>query len=111
MGGMGIERELTQPERALVTFLLASKHDSRLVTGLVEEMADGGMGSLLFVGSKDRIYGSTLAEAEFRDDDGTPVIAAINLDSDGQLFELDIWKVDFSPLIRIPSTDQVTIRE
>jgi hypothetical protein len=108
---MGPERELTQAERELVTFLLASKNDTRAVIGLVHAMDDGGMGSLLFAGPKGRLYGGTLAEAEFHDDDGTPVIAAINLDKDGELFELDVWKVDFSPLIRIPSTDQMMIRE
>jgi hypothetical protein len=33
----------------------------------------------------------------FKDIDGTPVSAALNVDQQGNLYELDIWKVDFSP--------------
>ena len=39
----------------------------------------------------------------FTDEDGVKVIASLNVDSDGHLFELDIWKTDFSPLLRIPA--------
>lgn len=79
------------------------------MTNSVQAMRDGGMGSLRFPGVEQRRYGSTLAEAEFRDADGTPVSVALMLDEAGDLFELDIWKVDFSPLVRIPPVDQITI--
>jgi hypothetical protein len=102
-------RELTSTELQLVRFLLASKGDARTVSGPVQEMDDGGMGSLVFPGPKGRRYGSTLAEAEFHDADGTVVSVALNLDTTGELFELDMWKIDFSPLIRIPPLDQITI--
>jgi len=102
-------RELTSTELQLVRFLLSGKSDARSVSEPVQEMNDGGMGSLLFNGPSGRRYGSTLAEAEFHDADGTVVLVALNLDTNGELFELDIWKVDFSPLIRIPSPDQITI--
>jgi hypothetical protein len=52
------------------------------------------MGSLRFSGAERRRYGSTLAEVEFKDADGTPVSVALMLDEAGDLFELDIWKVD-----------------
>lgn len=108
---MSTGRELKPPEHALIAFLLASKGDLRPIPEVAEDMDDGGMGSLLFPGSRDRIYGGTLAEAEFRDEDGTPVLVSLNLDSSGELFELDVWKVDFSPLIRIPPIEQVKLRE
>ncbi len=72
-------------------------------------MDDGGMGSLAFVSRKGKKYGGILAEAEFHDADGTLVSAALFLDQEGELYELDIWKVDFSPLIRIPSVDKMKI--
>jgi hypothetical protein len=67
------------------------------------------MGSLRFSGPEQRRYGSTLAEAEFKDADGTLVSVALMLDKAGDLFELDIWKVDCSPLVRIPPVEQITI--
>lgn len=109
MPDMEATRALTPAERELVRLLLASKGDQRPVADLVEEMRDGEMGSLRFSGPEARRYGSTLAEAEFTDADGTPVSVALMLDEAGDLFELDIWKVDFSPLIRIPPVEQITI--
>jgi hypothetical protein len=69
-------------------------------------MNDGGMGSLRFVGSADRRFGKCIGEAEFDDLDGVPVSVALNVDQYGQLFELDLWKVDFSPLKRIAARDE-----
>lgn len=66
-------------------------------------MNDGGMGSLLFVRSKpDRRLGEVVAEFQFKDEDNIPVLASLNLDEDGELFELDLFKADFSPLKRLP---------
>lgn len=78
-------------------------------TMLVEPLNDGGMGSLRFIpvqNSNDmRRYGGTIIEDEFYDLDKTLVSLAVYIDTDGKLFELDIWKVDFSPLIALPSPE------
>ena len=72
----------------------------------VESMNDGGMGSLmLFPDGRPagkRMLGGVASELEFKDEDGTDVLVSLNLDKEGKLFEVDSWKVDFSPLIRIP---------
>jgi hypothetical protein len=74
----------------------------------VQEMADGGMGSLRFVCERsDRRFGSSIAEAEFVDDDGVLVRIVVNVDERGELFELDIWKSDFSSLKRFPRPDDL----
>jgi hypothetical protein len=69
-------------------------------------MNDGGMGSLdLHVPESpkgQRAYGSTVAEVRFKDEDGVDVIASLNVDEQSIPLELDLWKTDFSPLIRIP---------
>ncbi len=73
---------------------------------MVGPMDDGGMGSLLLypegkiVGG--RTFGRTLHEVEFKDADHAAVVASLNIDQHGDLFELDIWKVTFDPLIRLP---------
>ena len=72
----------------------------------VRDMSDGGMGSLLFQpGSSVAKFG--LAELYFVDEDGVLVTASLNATSEGNPVELDIWKVDFSPLRRWPKKDQI----
>jgi hypothetical protein len=83
-----------------------------LPSSLVEEMQDGHMGSLRFrhSGSYHQRFGEKIAEAEFTDADGVPVSVTINLDDRGHLFELDMWKVDFSLLKRYPRAEEVRVR-
>ena len=101
-------RRSTLLERGLMAFMLKRLPNTeqmlaQLPTAEVEEMNDGGMVSLLFVSNKKlRKFGSSIAEIQFDDVDKTPVLASIYLDEEGELFELDIWKVDFTPLKRIP---------
>jgi hypothetical protein len=72
---------------------------------LVCPMDDGEMGSLyLFpkgIITKDRIIGVQVSDFQFTDSDGIEVIASLNLDENGNLFELDLWKTDFSKLIKL----------
>ena len=63
----------------------------------VEDMNDGQMGSILFVHSNKKL-GKSLEPYIFKDIDGIEVSATINLDTNGEIYELDIWKVNFSPL-------------
>ena len=64
-------------------------------------MDDGGMGSLYFVrldkARGRRRFGAQIAQTEFTDDGGTVVSVSLNDDQDGELFELDAWRTDFSP--------------
>jgi hypothetical protein len=73
---------------------------------LVRSMNDGGMGSLsLFPqGSvtEGRVLGEQVSDFQFVDLDGVEVIASLNLDDNGNLFELDIWKTDFGKLLKLP---------
>lgn len=72
----------------------------------VSDMNDGGMGSLQFDTTKpDRMFGRTLAEGWFKDEDGFPVLLWLNLDEDDEIFELDSWKVDSSPRRRLPQSE------
>ncbi|MNL27470.1 hypothetical protein D3C87_1490620 [compost metagenome] len=61
------------------------------------------MGGLRFVSGKgDRRLGRDLAKITFLDEDGIEVSATVSLDNYGELYELDIWKTDFSPLKGLP---------
>ena len=72
----------------------------------VEDLDDGGMGSLIFchTQSKDenRVLGNVIIEGDFTDSDNVLVNFTVNVDQNGKLFELDLWKVDFSPLLDFP---------
>jgi len=102
------ERQLEEGEVLILTVLLSRELDwDRQPVDLravrVLDMDDGGMGSLRFTsGTLDPVFGRTVAEGWFMDDDGLPVMLWLNLDQNDDLFELDSWKVDSSPRRRLP---------
>jgi hypothetical protein len=82
-----------------------------LQSALVEDMDDGGMGSIRFLPSADQVSRTAhaIAQGEYIDEDGVLVSIAINADQNGRLFEVDFWKVDFSPLKRYPSASDIKV--
>lgn len=115
---VGPPRLLRAGELVLVRKLLAGARfedapEQPLSALLVGDMSDGGIGSIRFYApeTKNRLFGSTLAEGSFLDEDGTLVWVALNLDRSGNLFELDVWNVDFSPLLRYPDPRDFTVAD
>ena len=104
-------REFTVAELALVERLLllagldTPERLNEVRHAQVREMDDGGMGSLRTIGEDDRKMGGVIADAVARDLDDILVYFSLIVDKDNRLFELDVWKVDFSPLKAIPSPD------
>ncbi len=68
------------------------------------------MGSIRFVRDEPRVFGSVLVEAQYLDADEVCVSIAINADNKGDIFEVDFWKVDFSPLKRYPKPSEVRLQ-
>lgn len=106
---MTFGRPLTAEEKRLVRALIVISDSERsdLLERLdqvrVTEMSDGGMGSLRFEQAEPNpTWGRRIAQVTFDDDDGVPVLASLDLSSSSNLFELDLFKGDFSPLRRIP---------
>jgi hypothetical protein len=103
-------RSPTPDERRLLECLLLALHpaavDLRAGEMVVESMNDGGMGSLhlgtALGGASSTNVHQIGAECRFKDQDGTDVIASLYVDVDGTPVELDVWKVTFEPLIRVP---------
>jgi hypothetical protein len=115
---MSAWRKLRKEELDLITAMARHSGKSNevlrsLSERLVEDMKDGGMGSVRFKDSdnRERRFGKKIAEAEFRDQDGIPVSAVLNLDDKGQLFELDMWKVDFSALKRYLRPEELRLKQ
>lgn len=103
-------RRATMSELLLISFLVR-KANIRLDENwqenlMVTPMNDGGMGSLVLnlyaVTNANRIMGSQVSECHFLDEDGVEVLASLNLDKNGELFELDVWKVNYKPLRALP---------
>ena len=110
-------RKLRKEEVELIAAILGNSPKAEeillsLPDRLVEDMKDGGMGSLRFMEqcTQERRLGKKVGEVEFMDEDGIPVSAVVNLDDRGQLFELDIWKMDFSPLKRYPRPEELRLK-
>jgi hypothetical protein len=101
-------RSLRPIECALIEKMLAAK-SATLSSTLVEDMQDGGMGSIRFLSpsKSSRQLGKAVARAEYMDEDGIPVSIVVNVDQDGELYEVDFWKVDFSPLRRYPKVSEI----
>ncbi len=117
--GLGPVRELREDELRVLRKMLSqtsieTEFEEQLVSMKVQTMADGGMRSILFYNGRDRSlldYGGQIAEAAFQDADGVPVSITLSVDTIGDLFEMDVFKADFSPLIRYPDLADLAIIE
>jgi hypothetical protein len=91
--------------RELATIAGIEEPDAWAEALIVEEMDDGGMGSLAIVTPhSDQTRPGVIrcrAAVQFTDADGVEVIASLNANAGKVPLELDIWKTDFSKLIRI----------
>ncbi|GAB2965362.1 hypothetical protein GCM10027048_38800 [Hymenobacter coalescens] len=102
-------RSLNLPELGLLIFLLRDRPAAeslltQLHTVQVCEINHDGAGSLRFLGHQpNRRLGEVIGSTQFLDEDGVPVLVSLYLDQDGELYELDCWKTDDSPLRRIPA--------
>lgn len=117
---LGPPRPLAQAEYDVVAKLArhtayAAKLLEQLRKAEVCDMPDGGMGSIHFcsrgLGSKERTFGEQIAEGAFTDADGIPVSVTLDLDNHGDLYELDVFKADGSPLVRYPDIADFEIIE
>jgi hypothetical protein len=115
---VGVFRTLSEAERALLKALLMAKSENEyLVAALdglrVKETDDGGMGSLYLdpIDAKEslRKFGSQIVMARALDTDGIELSIIVNTDEIGRLFELDIWTVDFNPLLRLSTPAEIEI--
>lgn len=100
-------RGLTREEERLIRYLIGLSPGyehllEQLPGARVQTMDDGGMGSVQFAGDDARIPGGFISEYEFTDRDGVLGIASVVIDSEGNLYELDMWKGDNSPLQDFP---------
>ncbi|XPF95292.1 DUF6984 family protein [Colwellia sp. RE-S-Sl-9] len=96
-------RKLNLAEEEIMSQLLQlANMEVNLKALIVKPLDDGGMGSLAFgPNHENRMFGRQASEYTFEDSDGTKVLATLYLDKEGEIYELDVWKVDFSPTQRL----------
>ena len=105
-----MERSLTIPEKNFLRELLRtiSLPTENIDEIKVKPLNDEGMGSLFIISDKkeeDRKFEGVLFQQQFVDVDEVPILVTLHADQYGDLFELDIWKADFSPVIKYPQLD------
>ena len=107
---MKLNRKPTVQEERLIEFLLKNSFmdiAKDWKEGLLVRPMDNGMGDSLYLFPKgkdiaNRKFGKRISDFQFTDTDGVEVIASLHIDSDGDLFELDIWKTDNGKLMKLP---------
>ena len=109
-------RKLTNAEQELICFLLKDNPDTKQIINdipnmIVEEMNDGGMGSLRFINENglERRFGKQISEVTLLDEDNIPVSFAIFLDNRGDIFEMNVFKADLSKLIKVPTPPYIPL--
>jgi hypothetical protein len=104
------DRPLRREELDLIVGLVReSPEENRIISDATEavvcDMNDGGMGGIRFIRSDSnrRKFGREIYHGAFADLDGVPVSVTMNVDQYEDLFQLDFFKADNSPLVRYPS--------
>ncbi|RYY85571.1 MAG: hypothetical protein EOO15_16650 [Chitinophagaceae bacterium] len=93
-------RPIRSEERLLIEALL--KHPDVKKTYVIPEEV-GSLGELGLQLSARGEHAEDLIEASYVDEDRRDVYLTLTANEHGELFELDIWKSDFSPLKRYPA--------
>lgn len=99
-------RKLKPEEFDLITKLCDGKYK---IPEQVSDLNDGGMGSISFDLSKTQKRYKEIAKALYTDSDGVLVDIELTIDYNGNLFELDFWKVNFNPILVYPTFEQLNI--
>jgi hypothetical protein len=109
-------RNCTAEELQLIEFLaqkgnyfLENNWKSKI---MAYPLTDELIGSIGLIDTNIDIYESKenhlIADCQFLDTDGVPVVVYLLVDSEGKLDELDIWKCDYSTINRIPPMSNMT---
>ena len=106
---MNQRRELNKEEIILVEYL-AGKAKYQLEKNWYNgykalTMNDGGMGSILLIPDnlpqQERVFKAQIADCVLKDVDNMDIIVSLNIDQNDYLFELDIWKCDYTSVKKI----------
>lgn len=104
--GWRVVTALTPEERSLLVHLMRKAElpcpDDAWLDGLLTVPVGPGRSSFILVREADRDYDKLASDVAFRDADGVPVLASLFIDRERVPYEVEIWKADDTPLIRLP---------
>ncbi|HEY4195299.1 MAG TPA: hypothetical protein VGM63_07175 [Mucilaginibacter sp.] len=112
MNNLEEERDIRQEELTLVEYLISQATNvpnGLIIPTRVFTMKDGRMGSIKFKTEDHLGYQRDLITAHYRDTDDISILISLDLNVANQLFELDFFKGDFSPLIEYPIPEKLLI--
>lgn len=101
-------RVLTPEERSLLVYLmrkggLTHPGESWLDEVRVENLdSEGSRGGFVLLRQADRDFDQLISDVDFTDLDGVHVLASLFVDRNKIPYEVDIWKTDDTPLLRLP---------
>ncbi|TCJ18791.1 hypothetical protein EPD60_03255 [Flaviaesturariibacter flavus] len=101
-------RPIKEEERALIAYLLTKVKDGQryAIPDDVESLGEAG---IQFTQKGE--HAADLVEAEYTDSDGRAVFITLTANDAGALYELDLWKVDFSRLQSYPTPGEIRFEE
>lgn len=110
---MELIRKPSKKETQIINYLVLKAHyfkDGWNINLRVTEMNDG-MGSLLIIPqeqiNKKCLFKRQISELKFKDIDNIDVIISLNIDQEGFLFELDIWKMNYEKIISFENLNKL----
>ena len=98
---MNERRKIKEEEINLIVFLLNQVGltvDEYPINAFVDEYEGYVMGSIGLGNPDVSPYAGDLIQAKYIDSDGKEIAITLTMDKNGQLLDLDFWKVDFSKL-------------
>ncbi|NII52784.1 hypothetical protein [Luteibacter sp. SG786] len=101
-------RTLTAEERSLLLYLmrkagLQRPTDTWLDERRVEDLrGDGVRSGFVLNKHADRDFDNLVSDVDFTDVDGIHVLASLFVDRNNNPYEVEIWKVDDTPLLVLP---------
>jgi hypothetical protein len=101
------KRIIKDHERILIEHLLRLAGPDKMfsIPTMVEDLNDGGMGSIQL--SRKGRHSGELILVQYHDTDEELVLIGLSKNEYGELFDLDFWKVTFNPLIRYPKPEDL----
>ena len=103
-----MRRLIRQEETDLIQYLISRLPEGSSqysIPSEVLELEDGRMGSLQLNNNGTRH--KDLIQMKYHDSDGQTVLITLTENQSGELFDFDIWKVDFRGLIIYPKPEDL----
>jgi hypothetical protein len=106
---MGAIRPIKEEEITIIKHMLALSgldYAQFKAPSMVDEYENGKMGSI-GMGEPTAEYAGDIIRVQFNDADTVQVVVSLTKDTNGQLLDLDFFKVDLSKLIQYPTPSMV----